>query len=85
MNVSKMEQRVLHALAKGGVVILEKDDARKIVRAACVTREGWYLPGITVGLFKKMKRRRLIASKGGGPYRITDTGLIAVRAQLDNR
>ena len=85
MNVSKYEQRVLHALAQGGVVRLLRDEDGRIVAADCFTRDGFRLADCTPGLFRKLKRRRLIASMAGKPYRITRLGLAAVRAQLDNR
>ena len=85
MNISKAEQRALHALAQGGVILIERDERSKIEKANCVNREGWYLSGFCLEHFRKLKRRRLISSRGGGPYRITRHGLYAVRAQLDNR
>ncbi|MFC4349279.1 YjhX family toxin [Kordiimonas lipolytica] len=85
MNISKSEQRALHALAQGGAILIERDERRKIIEANCVNREGWRLAGFSVGLFRKMKRRGFIASRGGGPYRITMHGLASVRAQLDNK
>lgn len=85
MNISKIEQRVLHALAQGGCIILEKDESRKIIAAYCITREGWHLADFDVELFKRLKRRRFVSSKNGGPYRITRHGLKCVRAQLNNR
>jgi uncharacterized protein YjhX (UPF0386 family) len=36
-------------------------------------------------LFQCLRRRQLIRSEGGAPYRISRRGLAAVRAQLDNR
>jgi uncharacterized protein YjhX (UPF0386 family) len=36
-------------------------------------------------LFRKLKRRRAIASKSGQPYRITRRGLELVRSEFDNR
>ncbi|MCK0068316.1 YjhX family toxin [Kordiimonas laminariae] len=85
MNISKHEQRALHALAQGGLILIERDNARKIIKANCVNREGWYLSGFTLELFKKLKKRRFIKSQNSRPYRITLQGLEAVRAQLDNR
>lgn len=85
MNVSKYEQRVLHALAQGGHIAYEKDDNGKIVEVLCVNREGWVLSDCTLAIFQKLRRRGLIASHTSLPYRITRDGLAAVRAQLDNR
>lgn len=85
LNVSKYEQRVLHALAQGGHIAYEKDDSGKIVEVLCVNREGWVLSDCTLAIFRKLRRRGLIASRDSLPYRITRDGLAAVRAQLDNR
>jgi uncharacterized protein YjhX (UPF0386 family) len=85
MNVSKVEQRVLHALAQGGVIRHRKDDSGRIFAADCTTRDGWILTDCSLDLFRRLKRRRMIASQNGAPYRITRMGLDAVRAQLDNR
>ena len=85
MNVSKHEQRVLHALAQGGHIAYEKDGKGKIIEVLCFNREGWVLSDCTLGIFRKLKRRGLIASASSQPYRITRDGLAAVRSQLDNR
>jgi len=85
MNVSRAEQRTLHALAQGGRIVLEKDGAGKITKARCLTREGWVLSDCSLGVWKKLKRRRLVSSREGGPYFITREGLAALRPQLDNR
>lgn len=86
MNISKAEQRVLHALAQGGRIIHRRDgDTRTISEIDCITREGWRLTDCTLAVFGALRRKRLIGSKGGGPYRITRQGLQALRAQLDNR
>ncbi|MBN9057319.1 YjhX family toxin [Shinella sp. NM-101] len=86
MDISRAEQRILHLLAQGGRIDIEKDDDnRKIVTVACITRDGWRAGGLDLELFRKLKRRRCIASSGGRPYRITQRGLELVRAQLDNQ
>ena len=85
MNISKFEQRTLHALARGGLIRVEKDDKGKIQTVTCVTREGWLLADCTLTTFRRLRKRRLIVSHDGSPYRITRAGLHAVRAQLDNR
>ncbi len=85
MNISKDEQRTLHVLAQGGHIQIEKNDRGQIISALCFTREGWVLSNFSVPLFKRLKARKLIASQDSMPYRITRGGLLAVRAQLDNR
>lgn len=85
MNISKQEQRVLHALAQGGHIRQIKDAAGKIVEVDCFNREGFRLADCTLPVFQRLRRMRLIISLGGSPYRITREGLLAVRAQLDNR
>ena len=85
MNISKHEQRVLHALAQGGSIIHRFDDRGHIVEVDCVNRDGWRLADCTLAVFQKLRRRKLIGSQRGAPYRITRAGLHAVRAQLDNR
>ena len=85
MNISKREQRVLHALAQGGHIRHIRDHNGDIIDVDCMSRDGYRLVGGTLELFRRLKRRRLIASAGGAPYRITRLGLDAVRAQLDNR
>lgn len=85
MDISKAEQRVLHLLAQGGHVLVEKDERGRVEDLAIVTRDGWHNTALTLELFRKLKRRRLIASADSGPYRITRLGLLRVRSQLDNR
>jgi uncharacterized protein YjhX (UPF0386 family) len=85
MNVSRHEQRVLHALAQGGAIQVLKDEQGKLAEVACYSREGFILPDFTPALFRKLKARQAIASSEGRPYRITRAGLKLVRAQLDNR
>ena len=85
MNVSKSEQRVLHALAQCVHITYEKDDRGKITEVLCRNRDGWVLSDCTLAIFQKLRRRGLIASRDSQPYRITRDGLAAVRSQLDNR
>lgn len=85
MNISKPEQRTLHVLARGGAILVDKDERGKVVSINCASREGWTLADCTLAIFKRMRRRRLIASKNGGPYVITRLGRRSVRGQLDNR
>jgi len=85
MDISKPEQRVLHLLAQGGHIQVEKNEAGRIVSCRTITRDGWYWNGCPLPLFKKLKRRRYIASKASGPYQVTRLGLERVRSQLDNR
>jgi hypothetical protein len=85
LNISKPQQRTLHALAQGGAIVLERDERGNLIDAECLTREGWRLSDCDLTVFKSLKKKRLIASRDGGPYRITREGLINLRAQLDNR
>lgn len=85
MDISKDEQRVLHLLAQGGSIHVRKDERRKVADCVVVTRDGWHWNGCPLSVFKKLKRRRLIHSRAGAPYRVTELGLRRVRAQLDNR
>lgn len=86
MNISKAQQRTLHTLAQGGRIDLVRDEADgAIVGADCWTRDGWLLSDCNLSVFKALKKRRFIASKNGGPYRITRDGLLNLRARLDNR
>ena len=85
VNISKSQQRTLHALAQGGRILLERDDRGAPVAAECLTHTGWVLPDCTLEVFNALKRRRLIMSRAGGPYRITREGALCLRSQGDNR
>jgi uncharacterized protein len=84
MNISRTEQRVLHVLALGGRIDHSRSGA-KIDEILCVTRDGFVLSDCTLDVFRRLRRKRLIASEGGGPYRISRQGRRSVRAQLDNQ
>ena len=84
MDISRAEQRILHLLAQGGHIQYKKD-GKRVTRVECYTREGWRYPDFDVELFRKLKRRKTIISRNGGPYRITKRGLALVRSQFDNR
>jgi uncharacterized protein YjhX (UPF0386 family) len=85
LNIPKSQQRTLHALAQGGRIVLERDAEGEIIAARCLTRDGWTLTDCTVEVFRALKRKRLIASHAGQPYRISRQGLANLRGQLDNR
>lgn len=85
MNISKHEQRVLHVLAQGGFIRHERGETGKIEAILCYTRDGHILSNCTMKVFRRLKRRKLIGSRSGGPYRITRLGRESVRAQPDNR
>ena len=85
VDISREEQRVLHLLAQGGVIEPFKDKRGRIEKVVCINRDGFMLPAMDMLLFKKLKRRHTIASRDGGPYRITRRGVELVRAEVDNR
>jgi uncharacterized protein YjhX (UPF0386 family) len=85
VNISKSQQRTLHALAQGGRILLERDQRGALIGAECLTHTGFVLPDCTLDVFKALKRRRLIISRDGGPYRITRDGALCLRSQVDNR
>lgn len=85
MDISRTEQRILHLLAQGGRIEIEKNDKKKIETVMCLTRDGWRYPGFDLELFRKLKRKKAVSSSQGGAYRITRRGLQLVRAELDNQ
>ncbi len=85
MDISRFEQRILHLLAQGGWIEIQRDERRKIDKASCFSRDGWLYPGFDLELFRRLKRLKAISSREGKPYRITERGLRLVRAELDNR
>lgn len=85
MNISKLEQRVLHVLAQGGHIRHLRGDHGKITDILCVTRDGAVLSDCTLDLFRRLRARGLVSSVAGQPYRITYRGRQAVRAQHDNQ
>lgn len=84
-DVSKGEQRVLHQLAMGGELKYTRAANGKITEVECWTRDGYVLSGVSLGIFDKLKRNKLIRSTGGNPYRITQKGASSTRSQLDQR
>jgi uncharacterized protein len=85
MNISKVEQRVLHVLALGGRIETERATGGKVAAVLCVTREGFILSDCTLDVFRRLRQRKFVRSDGGAPYRISREGRLAVRAQTDNQ
>jgi uncharacterized protein YjhX (UPF0386 family) len=85
MDISRDEQRVLHALAQGGFIKPLKTAKGRIHGLELYSRDGWLMPMLTLLLFKKLQRRKAIKSQNGEPYRITRRGLELVRSELYNR
>jgi len=85
MNISRNEQRALHVLALGGRILHEREAGSKVTAVTCVTREGMILSDFDLAIFNRLRRRRLIESRSGSPYRISKRGRISVRAQYDNQ
>lgn len=85
MNLSRGEQRVLHVLAQGGFIRHHRGPKADITHIDCFSRDGHVLSDCTLDLFAKLRRKRLIESLGGQPYRISRKGRKAVRSQPDNR
>ncbi|SMF51238.1 hypothetical protein SAMN02982989_2994 [Xaviernesmea oryzae] len=85
MDISRAEQRILHLLAQGGRIEITRDENRKIEKLQLFTREGWVFSALDLLTFRKLKQKKAISSTGGKPYRITERGLVLVRAEQDNR
>lgn len=85
MDISREEQRVLHALAQGGCISVFKSPNGRIVGVQCFNRDGWLLAQCTLQIFSKLRRKKAIKSADGQPYRITRRGLELVRSEVDNR
>ncbi|CAD7032496.1 hypothetical protein REJC140_03063 [Pseudorhizobium endolithicum] len=85
MDISRAEQRILHLLAQGGRIELIRDENRKIDKLQLFTREGWVFSGLDIVTFRKLKWKKAIRSTNGRPYRITEHGLVLVRAEQDNQ
>jgi len=84
LNISKIEQRVLHVLARGGRIRHLRDGAR-VVAVDCIDRDGNRLADCDLATFRRLRRRGFVRSRGGGPYELTELGRRSVRPQLDNR
>ena len=84
MDISREEQRVLHALAQGGAIHPLKARNGKVIGVECLNRDGW-LMDCNLRIFRKLKSKAAIASSDGRPYRITRRGLELVRSEVDNR
>ena len=85
MNISKVEQRVLHVLAQGGYIRHQRDDNSRIAEVTCMTGDDLGFSSCDLQVFRKLKRKKLIHSIGGKPYRISRQGRRTVLSQLNNR
>lgn len=85
MNISGSEQRVLHVLALGGCIRHSRGGGPKVTSVTCFTREGLVLADCDLAVFARLRRKRLIESRLGSPYRISRLGRLSVRAQHDNQ
>lgn len=85
LNISKYEQRVLHVLTQGGAIHHERNEHGKIRKVICLTRDGHVLTDCTLEVFTRLRKRRLIKSQNGRPYRATRLGIVSARPQYDNR
>lgn len=79
MNVSRHERRVLNVLALGGRIIVIRDDEGRPIDSECYSREGWLMSDCNFDMFKRLRAKKVIASIGSGPYRITKQGLQMLR------
>jgi uncharacterized protein len=57
----------------------------KITAISCVSREGMILADCDLEVFNRLRRKRLIESRSGSPYRISTLGRATVRPQFDNQ
>lgn len=85
LNISKLEQRVLHVLSQGGRIAYVRNVHGKVIDVTCFSREGFVLTDCKLDVFKKLKKRGFVKSYGGRAYRITRKGRQSVRPQFDNR
>ncbi|NSY40059.1 YjhX family toxin [Leisingera sp. ANG59] len=85
MNISKLEQRVLHVLAQGGLIRFERGSNGKLLQVDCCTHDGMLLADCSLEVVSKLRRKRLIESRNSAPYRISALGRRSVRPQLNNR
>lgn len=53
MNISKLEQRVLHVLAQGGF-IRHKRDGKQVIEIDCFNCDGHRLTDCTISLFQRL-------------------------------
>jgi uncharacterized protein YjhX (UPF0386 family) len=58
MDISREEQRILHPLAQGGKILLEKDERKTIREIICLTRDGSRYMACDFRLFRNLKQKR---------------------------
>ena len=67
LNISKPQQRTLHALAQGGRIIIERDERGNLVSAECVTRDGWTLADVDFDALQASRAHAQVANDRDWP------------------
>lgn len=85
MNISRNQQPVLHVPALGGRILHKRGEGNKITPITCVTQEGMILADCDLAIFNRLRRKRLIESRSGSPYRISTLGRAAAPRNLTTK
>lgn len=74
MDISRNEQRVLHAQAQGGLIRYRHEERGRIVNVPCFTRESHVLLDCALAVFPRLRCRRLNLS--ALPHFVSRTALL---------
>ena len=64
MNISRSEQRTLHAMAQGGAIVLTRDPDGRLLAVQCFTREGYLLTDCNLSVWRRLKKKGKIPLDG---------------------